>query len=116
MRNVLAIAGAMLMAFPAAAHERVVRHDPTVAQVVHLGTAPTPGNGRIRIVYHGRTGAMLTLEQFWDYQRAYDHALARYAMHQPIHRAHSSARHAAWHAVVHNPRRVEAIAIFPVPK
>ena len=84
----------------AAAHGPTLTHDPAIVRADRVLTAPPPGHGRVRLVTHGGTTALLSLDQFWRYQRAYDRALARAAFRMPVHRAEAHARRAAWHAVV----------------
>lgn len=99
MRAPLAATAALLLATPATAHEPIVTHAPPIAEVWRLLDAPEPGEGRVRWVRQGDHVALMNVDQFWHYERAYEAALARLSFRMPVHSAIPRARAEAWHAV-----------------
>ncbi|MBM2577074.1 hypothetical protein JQC91_12270 [Jannaschia sp. Os4] len=114
MRGLAAAALALaLPVAPAAADVPVLTHTPPIAQVTRPFDAPPPGEGRVRMVRHGGETALLSLDQAYRYERAYDRALTRAAFRMPVHRAEAHARAAAWHAVTAGrPREASGLVVL----
>ncbi|KIT16926.1 hypothetical protein [Jannaschia aquimarina] len=101
-----ALALAILMATPAAAHDTLRPEIPSgtvvVMQPLFLDNHRT-GAGPVRLVTHPHSpqvAARLTVPEYTRYQNAYRRALTHLSFHMPVHRAEREAHHRAWHAVV----------------
>ena len=110
IRAILAAALA-LPAAPILAHEALT-HAPPIYEVRRPLDAPPPGEGRIRLVRHDGVGAMLDANQFWHWRTTYDATLKRLALRMPLRSAEAHARHAAWDAVMEDPRGLFGPVVF----